>query len=435
MGMIEDIPKLYTALAEWLACFVFVILLKRRWSFKMTSVCCAVSLLLLAAVQYYIGIAPLWLWIPGMIVALGIMYGTIFLCCRVLAADAGFYLAIAFNTAEFAASLDWQLYSFAVQQGYGSHLLQAVLLFVCYGGAFYWLFRMEHKRLTAKQDLQVSVREMLSAAVVAVGAFLISNISYVNPDTPLSGRMSIEIFYIRTLVDFAGVIMLSALQDRWQELQAWREVEAINSVLQRQYEQYCQSRENIEIINRKYHDLKHQIGIIRMEQDARKREEYLCQMESGIEGFAMEHQTGNAVLDTILNSKQMYCVQHQINLNVVADGEKLDFMDAMSLCSIFGNALDNAIESVELIPEQEKRLIRLAVYTQNQFLMIRVENYFETDIQIEGGELQTTKGEKNYHGYGIKSIRYAAEQYDGSIAVNPEGNWFSIKVLIPLPEG
>ena len=55
---------------------------------------------------------------------------------------------------------------------------------------------------------------------------LISNISYVYTDTPLSGRMSAEIFYIRTLVDFAGVVMLYSLQNRWEELQMKQELDA-----------------------------------------------------------------------------------------------------------------------------------------------------------------------------------------------------------------
>lgn len=434
MGLMEDIPKFYTALAEWLACLSFVLLLNKRKSKGVTAALCAGSFLLLCVVQYLIGIVPIALWIPGMVVALGIMYGTILLCCDVPPTDAGFYWSIAFIVAEFAASLDWQLYSFAAQQFGGSYLLQGVFLVIVYGGTFGWLLWIEHRRLDAKQDLQVTPKEVASAAMVAVGAFLISNISYVNTNTPFSGRMSMEIFYIRTLVDLAGVVMLSGLQDRWQELQARQEVEAIHSVLQRQYEQYRQSRENIELINRKYHDLKHQIGIIRMEPDAEKREAYLQQMESGMKGYEVQHETGSAVLDTILAAKHSYCVQHEINLTVVADGHKLGFMEVMDLCSVFGNALDNAIESVEKLPDPEKRLIRLAVYAQNNLLMIRVENYYETPLQQSGQEFKTTKKDKHYHGYGIKSIRYTAEKYGGSLVIQTEESWFSLRILIPLPE-
>lgn len=431
MDTIQDIPKFYTALAEWLSCLLFVLLLRRRFSRGITAVIMAALFAVLCAVQELIGVVPLPLWIPGMALALCIMYGSIVLCCAVTPADAGFYWAIAFISAEFAASLEWQLYSFFDRRGWNSIPVQALFLLVIYGGVYCLLFRLERGRLTRAQDLKVSPKEVMSAAVIAVGAFLISNISYVNPNTPLSGRMSTEIFYIRTLVDLAGVIMLIALQDRWQELQTKQDFDAIQAVLQLQYEQYRQSRENIELINRKYHDLKHQIGIIRLEQNADRREEYLRQLEDGVQGYELVNNTGNPILDTILSAKQLYCQQHEISMTVVADGKSLSALEVMDICSIFGNALDNAIESVEKLSDPEKRLIRVAVYTKGGLLMIRVENYFETELQRTSGGFQTTKRDKQNHGYGIRSIRYVAEKYGGSMDISTEDNWFNLKVLLP----
>ncbi|MCD7857517.1 MAG: ATP-binding protein, partial [Clostridiales bacterium] len=199
-------------------------------------------------------------------------------------------------------------------------MLEGIFLLVFYGVSFYVLYRQERHRLKNGVALQVSARETVSAATIAIGSFLISNISYVSSDTLLSGKMSAEIFYIRTLVDLAGVVMLFALQDRWQDLQVRKELDAIHALLQRQYEQYRISRKNMEAVNRKYHDLKHQIGVIWLEPDAARREEYLTQLESGIRDLGAIHRTGNDVLDTILSSKQFYCSQNQITMTVMADG-------------------------------------------------------------------------------------------------------------------
>ena len=432
MTIIADIPKHYTAIAEWLSCLLFVLLLRKRYSPFATAAIMGASLLLLLLVQYLIGIVPLMLWLPGMAVALLVMYNTILLCCRIPPADAGFYWASAFIAAEFAASLEWQFYSFAQSKGFDGVWVQVMFLTVFYGITFVLLFRLQQHRMGEGKNLEVTGKEVIAAAVVAVGAFLISNISYVYTDTPLSGRMSAEIFYIRTLVDFAGVVMLYSLQNRWEELQMKQELDAINAILQRQYEQYRQSRENIDIINRKYHDLKHQLSIIRLEPDDRKREEYLSQLESGLQSCEADMRTGNSTLDTILAGKQLYCRQHQITMTVVADGARLAFMDVMGLCSIFGNALDNAIESVEKLEDVNRRLTRVAVFVQDNFLMIRVENYFETPVKLNNGEFATTKADKLYHGYGIKSIRYTAEKYGGSVSITTEDRWFHLRVLIPI---
>ena len=285
--MIQDIPKLYTALAEWLACVLFVRLLPQRYNAAKTAGILAAALPLFGLVQWLIGIVPLSLWIPGMIVALVLMYATIWLCCRLNFCDTGFWWALAFTLAEFVASLEWQLYSFGASKMPGSWWIQGLFLLAFYGGGFGVFLRLEQKRLRDKAPLHMTRRESISAAVIAICTFLISNISYVTTNTPFSGRMTTEIFWIRTLVDFAGVAVLLSMQDRWQDMQTQHELTAIQTLLKRQYEQYRISRDNSEAINRKYHDLKHQIQVIRMESDAARREEYLSQLEKGMQSLGV----------------------------------------------------------------------------------------------------------------------------------------------------
>lgn len=134
------------------------------------------------------------------------------------------------------------------------------------------------------------------------------------------------------------------------------------------------------------------------------------------------------MLDTLLTAKSLYCQQHEINLTCVANGHLLDFMPTADICTIVGTALDNATESVEAIPDTEKRLIRTAVYAQNGFIMLRFENYCETgpELPAEGGSRAGAHG-----GYGIKSIRATAQKYGGTVTVHFENNWFTLRVLLP----
>ena len=61
---------------------------------------------------------------------------------------------------------------------------------------------------------------------------------------------------IRTIVDLGGIAVLYAHLIQCGELRVRRELEAVQNVLQNQYVQYKQSRESIDLINYKYHDLK-----------------------------------------------------------------------------------------------------------------------------------------------------------------------------------
>ena len=138
------------------------------------------------------------------------------------------------------------------------------------------------------------------------------------------------------------------------------------------------------------------------------------------------------MLDTVLTSKSLYCQQHNISLTSVVDGTLLNFMDEMDLCTLFGNALDNAIESVEKVQDLEKRLIHLSVARQKAFVHIRLENTYAGELKFEGDLPVTTKADSRNHGYGLKSIRQTAKKYGGSVTITTRGAWFELRILIPL---
>ena len=428
---VPDIPKIYTALAEWFSCCVFVLALEKRYK-KCYTICVLLPFLpVFCVLQYYIGVWPVVVWIPSMVAAMILIYLCIFSCCKVNWKMAMVCFATAFMIAEFSASFEWQIYSYVMGRGHDERVIELIFLVLFYSILFALAYFLEYRYFSGEIRGDISLKEALSSVIMAIAVFLISNISYVYPDTLFSSSLPGGLFYIRTLVDFSGLLILFLQRDRWRELSMQKEMEAVNAILRRQYEQYNLSKENIEIINRKYHDLKHQIAVVRAERNSDKREQYLQEMENDIKMYEAQNKTGNKVLDTILTGKHLYCVQHEINFTCVADGMLLDFMNLMDICTIFGNALDNAIECVEKIGDKSKRLIRTAVYSQSKFLIIRFENYTELELTTKDSLPITTKKDRQYHGYGLKSIRSTVEKYGGSMTVNVKDNWFILRLLIP----
>ena len=428
---VPDIPKIYTALAEWFSCCVFVLALEKRYK-KCYTICVLLPFLpVFCVLQYYIGVWPVVVWIPSMVAAMILIYLCIFSCCKVNWKMAMVCFATAFMIAEFSASFEWQIYSYVMGRGHDERVIELIFLVLFYSILFALAYFLEYRYFSGEIRGDISLKEALSSVIMAIAVFLISNISYVYPDTPFSSSLPGGLFYIRTLVDFSGLLILFLQRDRWRELSMQKEMEAVNAILRRQYEQYNLSKENIEIINRKYHDLKHQIAVVRAERNSDKREQYLQEMENDIKMYEAQNKTGNKVLDTILTGKHLYCIQHEINFTCVADGMLLDFMNLMDICTIFGNALDNAIECVEKIGDKSKRLIRTAVYSQSKFLIIRFENYTELELTTKDSLPITTKKDRQYHGYGLKSIRSTVEKYGGSMTVNVKDNWFILRLLIP----
>ena len=434
----SDIPRIVTAIAEWCACLTVVAKYPRRYSGSRLWGLLGAGLAVQCLFLVFTDGLPILLWAPCMAAAVGLMFVLTAACCDMPLVTAGYCTIRAFVLAEFAASLEWQLYSYARftlgwrEVGPRSGLLAAGVLAGVYVLVFCGMSWLEGRRDDPRTAMAFQLKELWSPALIALACLFLSNLSFVYSDTPFTGSELTDIYNIRTLVDLAGVAMLYAYHVQRCELYMQRELDSIQNILQNQYVQYRQSRESIEVINHKYHDLKHQIAVLRAEPDAARRSAYLDGMEEEIRDYEAQNKTGNSVLDTVLTGKSLYCARHGIELTCVADGARLAFMDVRDICTIFGNILDNAIECELGIKDKSKRLVHMAVYAKKDFLVIRCENYCPTRLEFLDGLPVSTKQDKAYHGYGIKSIRHAAEKYGGAVTIHERDDWFEISAMIPL---
>lgn len=428
----QDIPRLYTALAEWAGCLIYVILLKNRFPKVKTVILCTFTLGVQIIFLTITDKMPTIFWFPCMIVAAGLMFGLIESACKLKMKDAGYCCVKAFLLAEFAASLEWQLHTFLASKGMTDFRLQIMLLVVIYAMVFMTAVVLERPILSKEYLAALSVRELILAVVIAVIVFIFSNLSFVITNSPFTSWIKADIFNIRTLVDLGGIAVIYAFQSRICEYIAERELVSIQGMLKSQYEQYRNYQESMEMMHIMYHDLKHQVDALRVETDAVRRTEWLDAMDRQLEEKYMACKTGNQVLDTVLGAKIFYAKKNQIQITYVADGALLDFMHVTDICTIFGNALDNAIEYAIMLPDAEKRLIHVVVSSRKKFVFIQVSNYCEENIKILAGQLPiTTKTDKKNHGYGLKSIQYSVEKYRGSMSVDIKKKWFELSIVIP----
>lgn len=431
--MLPDIPRIYTALAEWMACILCIMEVKRRvkgWKFVGISLGALLwQAFFLQITENVEGI----FWIVCMVLAVAFMYLFIVLCCEINWKDAGYYCVRAFATAEFAASLEWQMDCFGVVIfGWDCPWFRMGLLAGVYGLVYLIVWFCYRKYENAQEPMQVTGKELLSCVIIGLAVFSISNLGFVSVRTPFGGSRATEIFNVRTLVDLGGMAILYAFHVQRVDLRVRHELESMQTILHNQYVQYQQSQEAMDLIHYKYHDLKHHIIALRDQENDQQRAAYLDKMEEEIQNFEAQNRTGNQVLDTLLNAKMLQCMKKDISMTCVADGTLFSFMDTMDICSIFGNALDNAIEYEEKIEEKEKRLIHVAAVSQKNFLIIRFENYCEESLELDKVVSTTSKGDSNFHGYGLKSLRYTVKKYGGEVNINKENNWFVLKILIPL---
>lgn len=441
MQYYPDIPRICTALAQWGACMTYLFLIKKELFKKAKFWLCSAAMFAVQAVfLVWSGSFKLAFWLLCMLVAVGLMYVFIKLAGKISYIATGYCCVKAFLLAEFIASFEWQLMMYIGGQRMKQvtfWIVNMILVFVIYGAGFAAIIHLEKKIFESDYLKKLTIREELAAVGIAVAVFAFSNLSFMYGDTaysriPFTGSTRADIFFIRTLVDFGGLAILFIYQSRIYDFIVERELSAMNMLLKNQYEQYRNYQDSMEFIHIKYHDLKHQIAGLRIETDEEKRKKWLDAMEEEVNTFGNIQRTGNQVLDTILAAKIFHCRKNDISITCVADGKLLDFMHVMDICSIFGNALDNAVEHVMLIPDKEKRLIHVTVSSKKNFVFISVENYCDTPIQKdERALIKTTKADKNNHGFGLSSIRIAVEKYGGVVDFGQQNDWFYLTILIP----
>ena len=425
-------PGYYYAIAYALSVFVVTGTNERkigRW--KLATVSCVQFALLLFFMTATDGVRKE-LFLPSMIVIVGLLLGYIYMCNDFSLREAGFYCVKAFINGEFAASMCWQIYYYLTYaRGIQGEFWKWAELIIAYAVIFTVLTLIELSLKKDLEELHITRRELLVVVIIATSVFAMSNLSYLDQNGLFSGSFVMDIFIIRTLVDLSGIAVLYAYHIQVKEIQIRFEKDALHNIMEMQYKNYQLSRENIDMVNQKYHDLKHQINLLKTQSYVGKSTSYLEQMEHEIKVYETQNKTGNQILDAVLTNKAMICQNKEIELKFIVDGEALSFMEDMDVSALFGNMLDNAIESAEKQQEKQKRLIWLYVTREKQFVRIRTENYCDEKISFKNGMPVTTKKDRRFHGYGMKSIKSTVEKYHGSVVAAQENNWFELKILLP----
>lgn len=333
--------------------------------------------------------------------------------------------------AVFACAMQHVAYDVSaiyLRLGGRSYLIQ-VFIYVGIYALFYYLF-------AAKMRGQGELRVKSDAMFPMVTIFLIVWILSVMEGSGLDifqAEIGSRIFY-RIIDGLCCFYVLWVQVNQREKMFLKSELDGINNAWLLQKEQYVIKQEIMDNINRKCHDLKHQLQALRQMSSEEDKAAFLEEMEQDIMLYDTAVKTGNKALDIILMDKGQFCQTHNIHWTSMADGSKLDFMRLEDIYAIFGNALDNAIRAVMEIENPDKRVVSLKMISQNNLLVIQIENYFNAPLHFEEGLPLTTKNTQQDHGFGMKSIRYIAEKYGGTMTVNVSGQIFILQILIPIKE-
>lgn len=413
--------SLWYGINLWISCLVFLLPLRRKTHFKVRLILSgAVCVLILSGVYYLIENLTDWsYW--GQVPLLFITYFSavlIFYNC-VKGKGFGLWYCGVWGTMTFLLVLETSYVLCSPLLGdLGNWLLK-----ILFSAAVNVAIGLTLARwMPEKGQYQIGPRQMVSAWVFCI---MSENLFiYAKVDQGAALFNIVLQFYCITLL-----YLQSAL---FKKSSMRKELETIQLLWHQQKGQYQLSKETIELINHKCHDLKHQVQAIRAVKDEKERETYLEKIEKSVQIYSAIVRTGNEILDTILTEKSLICENSGIHINCVADGFLLAFMNPVDLYTLFGNALDNAIEAVRKLESKEKRVIDIMLYERQSFLMLQIVNPMCGEVKFEDGLPLTTKAKNGYHGYGMKSMLHTIQKYEGHLTTEVKNGCFYFNVMLPL---
>ncbi len=345
-------------------------------------------------------------------------FGTVLLCYDCTRREAMYVTSSALPVQNAVFNLYWMIketFGFP-EYSWISVLIYTGLVIVLYGSVN-WMFRAYMlSREGHTLPKWAAIRNALVIVIITV--FLNRRIDD-----------SAEKFIIYLAYIAADVLAILMQYGLLRETKLKMENEIIGQLLASEQKNQSVTKENIELINRKCHDLKHQIeGLKRLSSDE-ERNAYIGEIENAVLFYESVVKTGNETLDLILMEKQLFCKAHGITFTCICDGAHLSKIDTMDIYSLFGNAIDNAIEGIR--DEDEKnRVIGLRVGRRGAFLTIHIENYLGHPLKIVEG-LPVTSKDSDYHGFGVLSIRHVVKKYGGTMSIRTDQNLFRLDILIP----
>ena len=225
---------------------------------------------------------------------------------------------------------------------------------------------------------------------------------------------SIVTAFVALLLEF-NLLSKKRLEGEYKTLQA---------LLEEARKSYEQDKREIELVNLRCHDIRHQVRAMQGKLDAAVVKE----LASAIDVYDSHIKTGNEAIDVVLAKYNLYCRNHKIKFTCMLDGTKFDFMSPHEIYALFGNAMENAVHAVEPL-EEDKRIISITEEGAGGFVNISITNFYKGELEMEDG-LPISRREN--HGFGVKSMRMLTEKYNGRMHVRTKGEVFVLDLFFPL---
>lgn len=204
--------------------------------------------------------------------------------------------------------------------------------------------------------------------------------------------------------------------------------------LKYQEEYYRELEKNQQAVRRIYHDMNHHLSVIKAllyDGQYEKANRYLDDLTefSTIQNRCF---CESSILNAVLNAKYNQAEELEVKPVFHIDLNGFTGLDDLSLCSLFSNTLDNALEALAQIKEPSRRKLSVKARFKDNYFSYEIENTLEGPIREKNGILLSTKPDRKNHGFGIANVKRIVAQYQGTLDYSYTDDTFTLLIFIRL---
>lgn len=284
----------------------------------------------------------------------------------------------------------------------------------------YIVFYYKKSRKTADYDV------LLTVIVPILSIELFNALMSIND--PLWRNISVMVVAIIDFVAFLSYELMIVYNVRDLE-------KTILEQENRFYRSQCEiMQKSIEETKAIRHDLNNQLSVLSWLIEEGKDKNAVNQLKAlteSVQNAEVYSETGNLIIDSMVNYKLRNAIFDHIDVDYSASVPENVDIEEMDMAVILGNLLDNAIEAVNKV-EPENRRIRISIKLVSNTFLLSVSNTCQRVTQDTNGIFVSTKEDASQHGFGLQNTKRSVEKYHGVLDLRVDDSIFTADVILYL---
>lgn len=293
-----------------------------------------------------------------------------------------------------------------------------------------YLFMKRYVIGVLRELIEVSRKNCMLWGGVPIVYYLFDNATTIYTDILYNGEKWVMQFLPVVLSVFYFVSTTLYYNEVQKEAKAQREHDMLETQLKMAKTEFAVLRNLQQNAMAYRHDMRHHFSYLQglaVSGNVEGIKEYLQNAWSDIENITPIRFCENETLNLLLSSYATKAKQRDIQFVTNIEFSDLSVFSDTEICSLFSNALENAIHACEEIMEREKRKIVLQIYSKHQKICIDLRNRCQKEPLFRN---EVPISNRQGHGFGTKSMVHIIEKHEGIYRFSYENGWFIFQVIV-----